>query len=52
LASALLWGVAAFEPAAYAGSLGLLAASALLAGAIPALRAARIDPARTLRDDT
>ncbi len=52
LSHALLWGVAGFEPGAYLGAFALLVASALAASALPAARAARLDPARILRDDT
>jgi len=52
VARSLLWGVAPFEPLAYLGPLALLAALTLLACATPALRAARIDPATILRDET
>jgi len=40
-----------FDPAAYATSLLIIVVSCLLAAAIPALRAARIDPIATLRQD-
>jgi predicted permease len=39
------------DPLAYAGSLVLIVAACLLAAAIPASRAARLDPMRTLRQD-
>jgi putative ABC transport system permease protein len=39
------------DPVAYAVSLGVILAACLLAGAIPASRAARLDPAQTLRRD-
>ena len=39
------------DPFAYAGSLLLIIAACLLAAAIPASRAARLDPMRTLRED-
>jgi ABC-type lipoprotein release transport system permease subunit len=40
-----------FDPAAYATSLLIIVVSCVLAAAIPALRAARIDPIATLRQD-
>jgi hypothetical protein len=40
-----------FDPFAYGGSLSCIVAACLLAAAIPALRAARIDPMATLRQD-
>jgi putative ABC transport system permease protein len=39
------------DPIAYAGSLSLIIAACLLAAAIPAARAARLDPMSTLRQD-
>jgi predicted permease len=41
--------VRAFDPIAYAASLGVIAATCLTAAFVPALRAARIDPITTLR---
>ena len=38
-----------FDPLAWAGSIVVIAAACALASAIPALRAARIDPIATLR---
>ena len=40
-----------FDPAAYTMSLLIIVVSCALAGAVPALRAARIDPIATLRQD-
>jgi ABC-type lipoprotein release transport system permease subunit len=40
-----------FDPVAYAGSLAVIAASCIRASAIPALRAARVDPIATLRHE-
>jgi ABC-type antimicrobial peptide transport system permease subunit len=39
------------DPVAYAGSLGLIIAACLLATWIPAARAAKVEPMRTLRQD-
>ena len=39
------------DPVAYAGSLILIVAACLLAASIPAARAARLDPMKTLRQD-
>ena len=47
--SGLLYGVAATEPLTFAGAASLLVAVVLVAGYIPARRAARLDPAVTLR---
>jgi predicted permease len=49
LMGALLFGVAATDPATYAAVTVLLAAVALAACCLPALRAARVDPAQTMR---
>lgn len=46
--SSLLFEVAPADPAAWAVGVGLLAALGLLAGWLPAHRATRVDPARTL----
>jgi ABC-type antimicrobial peptide transport system permease subunit len=47
--SGQLFGVTATDPLTYVSVVGLLAAVALLAGALPAARAARIDGAAALR---
>ena len=39
------------DPVAYLGSLGVIVAACLLAGWIPAARAAKVDPMRALRQD-
>ena len=49
LVSSLLFGVSAVDVATFAGVTLLLGGVALLACYIPALRAARVDPGRTLR---
>ena len=49
--SALLFGVQPIDPATFAAVASLLALTAALATAVPALRAARVDPIVTLRDD-
>jgi ABC-type antimicrobial peptide transport system permease subunit len=49
LISGLLFGVQATDPLAIAGAVALLSASALLAAAVPALRATRIEPVTALR---
>jgi predicted permease len=46
-----LYGLSPFDPVAYAGISTMLVVSALVATWIPARRAARIDPAITLRGD-
>jgi predicted lysophospholipase L1 biosynthesis ABC-type transport system permease subunit len=43
--------VQVFDPVAYAASLGCIVMACVLAASIPALRAARIDPIATLRQD-
>lgn len=47
----LLYGVGAFDPAAYAIAAALLMAVAAAANLVPALQAARIDPMRVLRGE-
>ena len=48
--SALLYGVDAGDPVTFAAVLGLLGIVAVAACAIPAIRAARLDPMLVLRD--
>jgi ABC-type antimicrobial peptide transport system permease subunit len=47
----LFVGVSPLDPTALIAPLLLLIATALVAGALPARRAARVDPARALRQD-
>lgn len=47
----LLYGVTAWDPLTYALAAAALAAGAVLASAIPARRAARVDPMETLRSE-
>lgn len=49
--SSLLFGITAWDPAAFACAAGALAASTLVAGYVPALRAARVEPMMALRCD-
>jgi ABC-type antimicrobial peptide transport system permease subunit len=51
LVAALLFGVEPRDPATFVGAAIALAAIALLAGWLPARRAARIDPAIVLRNE-
>jgi ABC-type antimicrobial peptide transport system permease subunit len=46
-----LYGMSPFDPIAYLGIAGILLASAVAATLIPAVRAARVEPAITLRGD-
>ena len=46
-----LYGVGVYDPPTLATVVGVLVAVSLIATAIPALRIARIDPARTLREE-
>jgi predicted permease len=48
-AAALLFGLTPSDPAVYAAAIALLAGITLAASALPAWRAARVDPARALR---
>jgi ABC-type antimicrobial peptide transport system permease subunit len=47
----MLFGLKPTDPAAIAGAIGLMTATALGAALIPALRASRLDPMITLRHD-
>jgi len=49
--SGQLFGVGVNDPATYVTAVGVLASAALVACELPALRAARVDPARVLRAD-
>lgn len=51
LAASLLYGITATDPLTFAGMIAVLAAVALLAGYLPALRAARIEPVTLLRSE-
>jgi len=48
--STLLYGVGAADPLTFAFVASLLGAVSAVAGAIPAVRAAGVDPMRALRD--
>jgi ABC-type antimicrobial peptide transport system permease subunit len=47
----LLFGITPRDPATYAGVVALLLAASALASWLPAWRAARVDPAMTLRSE-
>jgi ABC-type lipoprotein release transport system permease subunit len=51
LGASLLYGITSTSPLACLAALGALAASAAVAGFIPARRAASIDPMRALREE-
>jgi putative ABC transport system permease protein len=51
LIEAQLWGITATDPATFAGVSMLLASMAVVAAAVPAYRALRVDPAIALRND-
>src|SRR5262249_2967087 len=49
LMATMLFGVTPNDPRAFAGAAGVLVAAAMLAGYVPARRAARVDPTAALR---
>jgi ABC-type lipoprotein release transport system permease subunit len=49
--AALVHGVSVRDPVAFVAAPAILIAAAFGAAALPALKAVRIDPARTLEDD-
>lgn len=49
--SDLLYGVSPSDPITFLGVAGILAGTALFAGGVPALRAARVDPIQALRQE-
>jgi predicted permease len=51
LATSLLYGVTATDPLTFGATIAILAAMAALAGYLPALRAARIEPVTLLRSE-
>jgi putative ABC transport system permease protein len=48
---AMLFGVPRLDPVTYLGVVALLAGVAMIACGVPAWRAARVDPASTLRSE-
>jgi predicted permease len=51
LASSLLYGIAPHDPVSYAAGAAVLLSAAVAASAIPALRAARVNPSTALRSE-
>lgn len=51
LLQALLYGISTYDAIAYGGAAGVLACAAVLACLAPAIRAARVEPARALADE-
>jgi putative ABC transport system permease protein len=51
LLSGMLYGVSAFDPITFTGVVGIVMVVASLATVLPAIRAARTDPMRVLRDE-
>jgi len=49
--TSLIYGVSATDPATFIAGAGLLAAVALCASVIPAIRATRVEPMKALRDE-
>jgi ABC-type antimicrobial peptide transport system permease subunit len=49
LLGGVLYGVGAADPVAWLAAVGTVVVASSLASALPALRATRVDPARTLR---
>ena len=49
--ASLLYGVSPTDPSTYAAVAGLMLAIALVASVLPAWRASRVDPIRTLKAD-
>jgi ABC-type lipoprotein release transport system permease subunit len=47
----MLFGVSAGDPLTLAGVIALVAAVAVLAALVPAVRAARVEPMKVLRDE-
>jgi putative ABC transport system permease protein len=47
----MLFGVSRLDPVTYLGVVGLLVGVAMIACGVPAWRAARVDPASTLRSE-
>ena len=51
LMGGVLYGIGASDPLAWLAAVGTVAVTAAIASAVPAFRATRVDPARTLRAD-
>jgi ABC-type antimicrobial peptide transport system permease subunit len=48
---AFLFGISPLDPATIAAVVGVLGGTTVLANFVPALRAARVDPARVLKEE-
>jgi len=51
LLSSVLYGVGAYDPLSFVAAPGIIIITALISGAVPALRAARVDPLVAMRSE-
>jgi ABC-type antimicrobial peptide transport system permease subunit len=49
--SGMLYGISRFDPATLTGVIALVVAMSAVAALVPAMRAARVDPMQTLREE-